>query len=83
MQHHYPLSDADGEPVFEIINTTSIYSTCQKFTVDCKPLAPEQFDLSPYSFEIPNDVSRLFSQILFGCLLLSQEYCKLIGWFGK
>ena len=32
---------------------------------------------------IQDDACVLLSQILIGCLLLSQEYCKPIGWYWK
>ena len=36
-------------------------------------------ELSVYLLGIPNDAYKLPSQILIGCLLLSQEYGMLIG----
>ena len=43
-------------------------------------LAKLKLGLFSHSLEIPNDANMLLSQILIGCSLLSQEYCKLIGW---
>ena len=31
--------------------------------------------------DILNDADMLLRQILIGCSSLSQEYCKLIGWY--
>ena len=38
------------------------------------------FVLSSHSLEIPNDASMLLILKSDGCSLLSQGYCKLIGW---
>ena len=42
-------------------------------------LAKLKLDSFSHSLEIPNDANLLLSQILIGCSLLSQAYCKLIG----
>ena len=42
-------------------------------------LAKLKLGLFSHSLEIPNDANMLLSQILIGCSLLSQGYCKLIG----
>ena len=38
-------------------------------------------ELSSIVLEIPNDAYATLSQNLIGCSTLSQEYCKLIGWY--
>ena len=35
------------------------------------------------SLEIPNEAYMLHSQFLIGCSLLSEEWCKLIGWYWR
>ena len=40
-------------------------------------------ELSSYVLEIPNDAYTTLSRNLIGCSTLSQEYCKLIGWYWE
>ena len=41
------------------------------------------FELSSFVLEIPNNADAALTQNLFDCSTLSQEYCKLIGWYHK
>ena len=40
-------------------------------------------ELPSIALEIPNDAYTTLSRNLIGCTILSQEYCKLIGWYWK
>ena len=40
-------------------------------------------ELSSIVLEISSDVYTTLSRNLISCLILSQEYCKLIGWYWK
>ena len=40
-------------------------------------------ELSSYVLQIPNDADTTLNQNLIGWSTLSQEYCKLIGWYKK
>ena len=40
-------------------------------------------ELSSTELEIPNDAYTTLSRNLIGCSTLSQEYCKMIGFYWK
>ena len=42
-------------------------------------LGMSTLELSSHLLEIHEEAYRLICQILIGCLLLSQKYCKLVG----
>ena len=65
--------------------TRLLSSSCNSigFAWDGQLIRQPILELSSHLLEIPNDVHMLLRHILIGCLTLSEENCKLIGWYWK